>query len=98
MSQRSPFHQLGGCLRRLYRDRDNGLIFGVCAGIASYFDIDRLLVRGVALLALWLSPLLTGLVYLVAAMLLPDRPLHARDRAREREFWRRGDSTMGDHL
>ena len=92
----NPFHQLGGRLQRLYRDRENGLIFGVCAGIADYFDVSPLAVRVGAVLALWLAALPVGLTYLVAAMLLRDRPLTLRDGSREREFWRRG-STMGDH-
>jgi phage shock protein C len=93
----NPFHELGGRLRRLYRDRENGLIFGICAGIADYFDISTLVVRGVALIALLMAPVPVGLTYLVAALLLRDRPLMARDCHREREFWRRGTS-MGDRL
>lgn len=92
-----PFHHLGGRLARLYRDRENGLIFGVCAGIADYFALNTLLVRGIALVALWFAPLPTGLVYLVAATLLRDRPLAVRDRVRERDFWR-GGGTMGDPM
>ncbi|NBC22695.1 MAG: PspC domain-containing protein [Gammaproteobacteria bacterium] len=94
---RNPFHELAGRLRRLYRDRENGLVFGVCAGIADYFDLNTLVIRGVALAALLLAPVPVGLIYLVAALLLRDRPLTVRDRHREREFWRRG-ATMGDRL
>ncbi len=31
--------------RKLYRDEENGMIAGVCAGIANYFDVSPLLVR-----------------------------------------------------
>jgi phage shock protein C len=93
----NPFHEIGGRLRTLYRDRENGLILGLCAGIADYFDLNTLLVRGVALVALLLAPVPVGLTYLVAGLLLRDRPLKARDHRRERDFWRRG-TTMGDHL
>jgi hypothetical protein len=51
----------------------------------------------VALVALLLAPVPVGLTYLVAGLLLRDRPLKARDHRRERDFWRRG-TTMGDHL
>ncbi|HKL62393.1 MAG TPA: PspC domain-containing protein [Woeseiaceae bacterium] len=94
---RDPFHELAGRLRRLYRDRENGLVFGVCAGIAGYFDVNALLVRGAALAALLVAPVPAGLFYLVAAVLLRDRPLTVRDRHREREFWRRG-ATTGERL
>lgn len=43
--------------RRLYRDLENGKLGGVCAGIASYFDIDPAWVR----LAAFAPLLLTGL-------------------------------------
>lgn len=94
---RNPFHEIGGRLRTLYRDRENGLILGLCAGIADYFDLNTLLVRGIAVLALLLAPVPVGLTYLVAGLLLRDRPLEMRDHHRERDFWRRGTS-MGDHL
>ena len=41
--------------RRLYRDLDNGKLGGVCAGIASYFDIDPAWVRLAAFLPLGLK-------------------------------------------
>jgi len=28
-----------------HRDRDNGKVFGVCAGIANYTDVDPMIVR-----------------------------------------------------
>ncbi len=92
------FGYLGRRLQRLYRDPENGLILGVCAGLADYFELNLLLVRGVALAGLLVFTIPTGLVYLVAAILLRDRPLMARDRRREREFWRRGGSAEGGGL
>ncbi len=34
----------------LYRDSENGLLLGVCAGIADYLDTNVLLVRAAAVL------------------------------------------------
>lgn len=31
--------------KKLYRDTENGKIFGVCAGLADYFDVDVTIVR-----------------------------------------------------
>lgn len=45
--------------RRLYRDLSNKMIGGVCSGLASYFDIDLLLVRIIFLLLF-----LPGLLFL----------------------------------
>ncbi len=82
--------RLGGRFHGLYRDRDNGLMFGVCAGIAHYFDIQVLAVRLIAVLSLFLFFVPTVLVYFVAVLLLKQRSLgtcYCRD---ERRFWRSG--------
>ena len=55
--------------RRFRRRQDVAIVMGVCAGIADYFDIDRLVVRVVALLALWLFTVPTMLLYLILAWL-----------------------------
>lgn len=57
--------------KRFYRDIDNRILGGVCAGIAAYFGIDSIIVR---LIALILIPLTSGaiiLVYLVLWLALP---------------------------
>ncbi|MCU4166136.1 PspC domain-containing protein [Carboxylicivirga caseinilyticus] len=57
--------------KRFYRDIDNRILGGVCAGIAAYFDIDSIIVRIIALI---LIPFTSGaiiLIYLVLWMALP---------------------------
>ncbi len=39
-------------VRKLFRDIENGMIGGVCAGIANYFSIDRMWIRLIAILLL----------------------------------------------
>lgn len=57
----------------LARDRENGWIGGVCAGIARYFNIDAAFVR-VAVVVLCIFAWKIGLaIYLAAWLLLPDR-------------------------
>jgi phage shock protein C len=75
---------------RLYRDRENGVLLGVCAGIAHHFRVRPLAIRILAVLALLLQFWPLVLVYLTAGLLLRDRPLTWRGRASEREFWREG--------
>lgn len=82
--------RFGGRLNGLYRDRDNGLIFGVCAGIAHYFDIQILAVRLVAVISLFVAFIPTALVYIVAALLLKQRSLDSCCRCDERAFWKSG--------
>lgn len=60
--------------KKLYRSTENKVIAGVCGGIAEYFDIDPTLVR----LAWVLFCVLGGsgvLAYLVAALIIPERPV-----------------------
>ena len=56
--------------RRLTKSRDKK-IWGVCGGIAEYFDMDPTVVRIIWLLAVLCAG--TGvLAYLIAALIMPD--------------------------
>ena len=59
--------------KKLYRSDENKMLAGVCGGIAEYFNIDSRLVR----LAWVVFCLLGGsglLAYIIAALIMPDRP------------------------
>lgn len=81
----------GTAQQGLYRDRENGWIFGVCAGIAERFDFSVITIRVLTVLSLILFTVPTALLYLAATMLLRPRPLIYRGRHRERDFWRCGE-------
>jgi phage shock protein PspC (stress-responsive transcriptional regulator) len=58
--------------KRLYRNTTDGMLFGVCAGLADYFNIDVVLVR----LLLVLVVLMGGsgiLFYVIAAIVIPKK-------------------------
>ncbi|RHJ85341.1 PspC domain-containing protein [Parabacteroides sp. AM08-6] len=59
--------------KRLYRS-DKGMIAGVCAGIADYFDLDPTLVRiGYVLLSIF--TLFSGVIaYLILWIVIPKQP------------------------
>ncbi|MGI8744257.1 MAG: PspC domain-containing protein [Bryobacteraceae bacterium] len=58
---------------RLSRPANNRKISGVCAGFARYLGIDVTLARIVALvLLLWPVPLIGGIAYLIASIVMPD--------------------------
>ena len=78
------------CSGRLYRDRENGLFLGVCAGLAEYFDVRLSAVRVLTVVALVMLFWPVIFVYLTAGYLLRDRPLPYRGREREQRFWRSG--------
>ncbi|WDE04609.1 PspC domain-containing protein [Thalassomonas viridans] len=45
---------------------------GVCAGLAKYYQLPRLVVRVAAIAALITFPVATGVAYLVSALLMSD--------------------------
>jgi phage shock protein PspC (stress-responsive transcriptional regulator) len=56
----------------MYRMRSDAVIFGVCAAVAGAFGLDVRSVRIVVVTLAVLDPLcVVGLVYLLAAALLP---------------------------
>jgi phage shock protein PspC (stress-responsive transcriptional regulator) len=62
--------------RKLFRDPDNHLISGVCAGIANYFDIEPLWIRA----AFVLSVLFAGsglLLYIILWIVIPKATTRA---------------------
>jgi phage shock protein C len=85
---RDTWHLDYGPLRGLYRDRENGWIFGVCAGLAERFDFNTVTVRLIAVVCLLLFFWSTMLVYIGATLLLKEKPLIYTGRSREYEFWR----------
>lgn len=72
----------------LYRDSENGMVMGVCAGVSNALDLRTTGVRIVAFLSLLFFTIPTLLLYFAAGYLLRDRPLHF-DTRRERAFWKR---------
>lgn len=73
----------------LYRDRENGWIFGVCAGLADYGNLRTGTVRIIAFVCLILFFWATVIAYLAAALLFKTKPLTWSGRCQEYEFWRR---------
>ena len=78
-----------GPLRGLYRDREAGWIFGVCAGIADRFNVQAGAVRIIAVVSLAVCFWLTAAVYLGATILIREKPLIFSGQEAEHQFWRR---------
>lgn len=77
-----------GSPNRLFRDPRNGIILGVCAGIAGYFGVERWVVRLAAVVALLMFTPATILVYLVLGFILPRAPARLYESSEEARFWR----------
>ena len=78
-----------GCARGLYRDRENGWIFGVCAGIADYGNIPVAAIRVIAVAGLFVWFWATVIIYIAATLFLREKPLTWSGSCQEYEFWRR---------
>ena len=78
-----------GPLRGFYRDRENGWIFGVCAGLADRFNLNIGAVRIIAVISLMLFFWLTAALYIGATLLIKEKPLVYSGARSEYEFWRR---------
>ena len=73
---------------RFYRDKRNGKMFGVCAGIADYTGFDVAIVRVCFLAAMFMSG--GGILpfYFIAAMVTPTKPsVLERVDVEEKQFW-----------
>jgi len=71
-----------------YRDRENGWVFGVCAGVADRYNLNVGAIRVVAVVSLLLFFWLTAAVYLALTVLIREKPLIYSGRRSEDEFWR----------
>ena len=73
---------------RFYRDKQNGRIMGVCAGIADYTGFDVTLVRICMVASVFLSGGSTLPFYFIAGFITPKKPIQfASSDPEERQFW-----------
>ena len=71
----------------LYRSR-NGIILGVCRGIAEYFDFSVFWVRAIVVIVLFVSgfwPIMA--LYFIAALLMKPKPVVPIQTEEEQEFY-----------
>jgi phage shock protein C len=62
----------GESVRRIYRDPENGMLAGVCAGLAEYFEIDPTLVR-IGFIAAALAGGPGILLYIMLWFVIPEK-------------------------
>jgi phage shock protein C len=73
---------------RFYRDKRNGKIMGVCAGIANYTGFDVTLVRVFMVAALFMSSFAILPLYFITGWIADDTPREMRgDDPEEQRFW-----------
>lgn len=58
--------------KKLFRDPQNGMLGGVCAGLAEYLNVDTSLIRILVLISVFISLSITAFVYVLLWIILPE--------------------------
>ena len=62
-------------MKKLYRNRKDRILAGVCGGLGHYFGYDPILVRLLFALLVILTGVVPGaLIYIIAMMIVPEEP------------------------
>lgn len=72
---------------RFYRDKINGKLMGVCAGIADYTGVNVLWVRLATVLSMSMTGGMTLPLYILIGMLAPKKPGHLYGNREDQRFW-----------
>jgi phage shock protein C len=73
---------------KFYRDKANGKIMGICAGIADYTGFDVTLVRiAMVVVTVGFSGGSLIPVYLIAGWIAPEKPRNLYDTPDDQKFW-----------
>jgi phage shock protein C len=73
---------------RLYRDKENAILAGVCAGLANYFGLNRKGLRLiVAVCSVFFLPF-TIVAYIILTIILPTKPEDLYKDESQEKFWR----------
>ena len=73
MSYEREYSRFKRVNKTLTKDIIHKKLTGVCAGIAKHYELPRIAVRIAAIAALFCLPVVTGVAYVVASILLPSR-------------------------
>ena len=73
---------------RLYRDKENAILTGVCAGLADYFGLNRKGLRLiVAVSTVFFLPFMV-VAYIILTIILPAKPKDLYQDESQEKFWR----------
>jgi len=73
---------------RLYRDKENAMLAGVCAGLANYFGLNTKGLRLIAAVStLFFFPFMVP-AYIILTIILPVKPQDLYKDESQENFWR----------
>ena len=75
---------------KFFRDKENAILAGVCAGISEYFGWNRKGVRLVCAVLCVIPPFFPFIIisYILLAIFLPVKPAGLYETKEQAEFWR----------
>ena len=73
---------------RLYRDKENAILAGVCAGLADYFGLNRKGLRIIVAISTFFFVPFVVLAYIILAIILPTKPEDLYKDESQEKFWR----------
>ena len=73
---------------KLYRDKDNAMLAGVCAGLADYFGLNRKGLRLIAAVSTFFFFPFMVPAYIVLVIILPIKPQDLYQDESQEKFWR----------
>lgn len=62
-------------IQRLYRSRDDRMLFGVCGGLGEYLRVDPTLIRLIVVALIFMTGPGVFIAYLIFALVVPEAPL-----------------------
>lgn len=71
----------------LYRDKHNGKLMGVCAGIADYTGVDVFWVRLIAIASMFMTSGSSIFAYFIAGFILSKKPPYLYRDESEQKYW-----------
>lgn len=60
-------------MNKLYKNKDTGMLFGVCSGISEYTGVDVTIIRLLTVFGAIFSGSIIFWIYLILAILLPSK-------------------------
>jgi phage shock protein PspC (stress-responsive transcriptional regulator) len=70
---------------KLYKSRNDAVVFGVIGGLAEYFNIDPVLLRVIVVVVGFMTGGTPVVPYLILALIMPEEPKYNRRRRRNRD-------------
>lgn len=60
-------------MNKLYKNKKNGMIFGVCAGVSEFTGINLIAIRMLAVIGTVLTGSMVFWIYLLLGIVLPNK-------------------------